>query len=288
VKNIRRPPWLKRKLPSGANFVDVRKLINKSHLNTVCQSARCPNIGECWDRRTATFMILGNVCTRNCSFCAVHSGIPAPVDEDEPRRVAEAVDDLDLEYAVITSVTRDDLSDGGAELFAATIREIRRLRPHCKIEVLIPDFQGNDKALKKVFKERPDVLNHNLETVQRLYPSIRPQAIYVRSLAVLRKVANTGLTAKTGLMLGLGETITEVKEVIYDIVDAGCRILTLGQYLQPTKQHSPSDRFVHPDEFEFLKQYGLSAGLLHVESGPFVRSSYHANEQAHFLREATV
>lgn len=276
----RRPPWLKVKLPSGGNFLDVLRLVDKQHLHTVCQSAHCPNIGECWNRRTATFMILGNICTRNCGFCAVDSGKPEALDKDEPRRVAEAVNHLGLRYAVITSVTRDDLLDGGAEIFADTIREIRQHQPGCKIEVLIPDFQGDQKALDIVFQEKPDVLNHNLETVKRLYPLARPQADYGRSLSVLKMAAQTGLITKSGLMLGLGETDTEIKQSIHDFVAAGCRILTLGQYLQPTKKHLPIDRYVHPDEFETLRKYGLSAGLTHVEAGPLVRSSYHADEQA--------
>lgn len=283
VSTKRLPPWLKVKLPSGGNFIDVKRLINEQHLNTVCASAHCPNIGECWSRRTATFMILGNTCTRNCSFCAVESGKPETLDPDEPKRVAEAVDRLGLRYAVITSVTRDDLPDGGAEIFAATISEIRQKRKNCKIEVLIPDFNGNPAALNKVFQEKPDVLNHNLETINRLYSLVRPQANYKRSLHVLKRAAQQGLTTKTGLMLGIGESIEEIYQVIHDIVAVNCRILTLGQYLQPTKMYIPIDRFVRPEEFESIKQYGESAGLRHVEAGPLVRSSYHADEQAKFI-----
>ena len=280
VKLQRRPKWLKIELPGGSNFLDVKRLVDKQHLHTVCQSAHCPNIGECWNRRTATFMILGNTCTRNCNFCAVLTGSPDAIDRDEPCRVAEAVHHLGLEYIVVTSVTRDDLYDGGAEIFAATIAEIQLLQPKCRIEVLIPDFQGNQQALDKVFQEKPDVLNHNLETVQRLYPSARPQAEYNRSLLVLKRAVQSGLATKSGLMLGLGETIAEIHQTMQDLLDAGCQILTLGQYLQPSKRHIPIHRFLQPDEFKSLKEYGMDAGFSYVESGPLVRSSYHADVQS--------
>ncbi|MDZ7373057.1 MAG: lipoyl synthase [candidate division KSB1 bacterium] len=279
----RRPPWLKTRIPTGGEFVRVRELVERHGLHTVCQSARCPNIGHCWSRRTATFMILGNVCTRSCRFCAVAKGIPQPVDLAEPRRVAEAVQKLGLRYAVITSVTRDDLPDGGASLFAQTIREIRKRVPDCRVEVLIPDFRGSRDALELVLEARPDVLNHNLETVPSLYSLVRPQADYRRSLQVLAWAHQAGVVTKSGLMLGLGETQEEVRQVLWDLRDAGCTILTLGQYLQPSAQHLPVLRFVPPEEFSLWRQWGLSIGFRHVEAGPLVRSSFHAEEQAGHL-----
>jgi len=251
-------------------------------LHTVCESARCPNMGECWEHRTATFMILGDICTRACGFCAVPSGKPASdPDEHEPERVAEAVERMGLRYAVVTSVNRDDQADGGSAIFARTITEIRSRVPDCKIEVLIPDFRGDWQALETVIKARPDVLNHNTETVPRLYREVRKGAIYERSLELLRraKLLSPGMSTKTGLMLGLGETREEVLAAMQDLAAQGTDILTLGQYLQPTRDHLPVVRFVHPNEFAEYKTLGERMGFAHVESGPLVRSSYHAFEQ---------
>lgn len=279
----RKPPWLKVRLPAGEAQREVSELIRQQDLHTVCQSARCPNLGECWSARTATFMILGDVCTRDCRFCAVLSGQPQPPDPDEPRRVAESVRQLGLKYAVVTSVTRDDLPRGGAEQFAATIAAIRAVSPQCRIEVLIPDFKGDAQALETVFAARPDVLNHNLETVPSLYPAVRPQANYPRSLSVLRSASEYGLPAKTGLMLGLGETEGEVTAVLADVMATGCRILTLGQYLRPSADHHPVRRYVPPDEFAAWARRGREMGFEHVEAGPLVRSSYRAGEQVENL-----
>ena len=276
----RRPHWLKVNIPGGENYSEVKALVNEHHLHTVCQSARCPNIEECWNRRTATFMILGEVCTRDCAFCAVPHGIPSPLDMDEAKRVASAVDTLSLNYAVITSVTRDDLQDGGADLFAEVIKQIRLIRPKCQIEVLIPDFQGNNEALMTVLNARPDVLNHNVETVARLYPTIRPQANYQQSLTVIKNAKEFGSTTKSGIMIGLGETKEEVLDTMRDLHNAGCDLLTIGQYLQPTSDHIVVSRYVRPEEFTELKTAGEEIGFKHVESGPLVRSSYHADEQA--------
>ncbi len=279
----RLPRWLKVPAPGNDGYRHIKQIVGARTLHTVCESARCPNIGECWGCGTATFMILGDTCTRNCRFCAVPSGAPAPLDEQEPTRVADAVAQLGLRHAVITSVTRDDVPDGGARVFAETIVAIRERSPGTTVEVLIPDLQGDEGALDVVFEARPEILNHNLETVRRLYPAVRPQANYGRSLAVLERAADSGLVAKSGIMVGVGETKEEVAVLMEDLVAAGCSILTIGQYLQPTPAHHPIDRFWHPDEFAELKALGESAGLKHVESGPLVRSSYHAAEQAETL-----
>ncbi|MGQ9560529.1 MAG: lipoyl synthase [Candidatus Oleimicrobiaceae bacterium] len=279
----RKPPWLKVKLSGGEGFAVVRGLVEQHGLHTVCQSAHCPNIGECWGQRTATFMLMGDVCTRSCTFCAVEHGMPLPLDPDEAQRVAEAVATLGLEYAVITSVTRDDLPDGGAGHFAATIRAVRARRPACKVEVLIPDFYGAAAALDEVIAAQPDVLNHNVETVPRLYPLVRPQADYRRSLAVLARAAAAGLLTKSGLMVGLGETVEEVLATMEDLRTVGCRMLTVGQYLQPSIRHLPVHRFVAPQEFERVRAAGLAMGFSHVQAGPLVRSSYHAAQQAEVL-----
>jgi lipoic acid synthetase len=256
----------------------MRQLVSSHQLHTVCENASCPNIGECWGRGTATFMILGNRCTRDCRFCDVLPGKPEKIDEDEPRRVAEAVRLLALKHAVITSVTRDDLPDGGAHIWAETIRQIRALNPECRIEVLIPDFQGNEALLHLVFEAQPDILGHNLETVPRLYPIARPQADYRRSLAVLCRAKEAHLTIKSGIMLGMGETLEEIRTVMHDLRNIGCDLLTLGQYLQPTRQHVPVERYWTPKEFQQLKAEGESLRFLHVEAGPLVRSSYHADQ----------
>lgn len=256
-------------------------------LHTVCESARCPNMGECWEHRTATFMILGNICTRACGFCAVPSGKPlGPPEDDEPERVAEAVERMGLRYAVVTSVNRDDQPDGGAGIFARTIAEIRRRVPGCKVEVLIPDFRGDWKALETVMAARPDVLNHNMETVPRLYRRVRKGAVYERSLELLRRAGEMapGISTKTGMMLGLGETEEEVLAAMKEVAAQGTHILTLGQYLQPTPEHLPIERYVHPDEFAEFKRRGELMGFKHVEAGPLVRSSYHAFEQEEAAR----
>jgi len=276
--NVRRPEWLRVRAPGGESYRDVKSLVESQRLHTVCESARCPNVGECWQHRTATFMILGNVCTRRCGFCAVPKGGPEPVDYDEPRRVAEAVAALGLRYAVVTSVNRDDRKDGGAEIFALTIRAIRDLLPGCKVEVLIPDFQGSHAALEMVLAAGPDVLNHNLETVARLYRRVRLGARYERSLELLAhsKTARPEIPTKSGLMVGLGETNDEVLQAIGDLRAHQVDLLTLGQYLRPTVKHLPVERYVAPAEFAEFRRAALEMGFAHVESGPLVRSSYHA------------
>ncbi len=275
-----RPEWLKVRVPGGENYAQLKNLISTHKLHTVCEEARCPNMGECWNAGTATFMILGDVCTRSCGFCAVKTGRPGTLDWEEPRRVADAIRIMGVRYAVITSVNRDELPDGGAAVFAETIRQARMVNPNLKVEVLIPDFRGVWWALDMVIEARPDILNHNTETVPGLYPSVRPQAKYDRSLEVIQRSKRAGMVTKSGLMLGLGETRDEVLQVMEDLVSHGCDILTLGQYLQPTKDHVPVARFVHPEEFLELKTKGLEMGFRHVESGPLVRSSYHAERQS--------
>jgi len=278
-----RPDWLKVRFFGGENYQDLKRIMRTLGLHTVCESARCPNMGECWEHRTATFMILGNICTRACGFCAVPSGRPAgPPDELEPARVAEAVETMGLRYAVVTSVNRDDTPDGGAAIFARTIAEIRRRVPECKVEVLIPDFRGDWTALATVMRARPDVLNHNIETVPRLYRQVRKGAVYERSLELLRraKELSPSTPAKSGMMLGLGESREEVLDTMRDLVAHRADILTIGQYLQPTRDHLSIVRFVHPDEFAEYKRAGEQMGFRHVESGPLVRSSYHAFEQS--------
>jgi lipoic acid synthetase len=280
---LERPPWLRAPAPGGDNYRELKDLIGRLRLHTVCESAACPNVGECWNRRTATFMILGNVCTRRCGFCAVSKGAPLPVDYDEPRRVAEAVAAMGLRFAVVTSVNRDDRKDGGAELFALTIRAIREQVPGCGVEVLIPDFQGNLEALGIVMDAAPDVLNHNTETVPRLYRQVRLGAKYERSLELLaaaRELAPECPT-KSGLMLGLGETLEEVLDVMRDLRAHHVGILTLGQYLRPSPRHLPIVRYVRPEEFAALRQSGYEMGFQHVEAGPLVRSSYHARDAVH-------
>jgi lipoic acid synthetase len=275
----RKPEWLKARVPGGENYSRLKNLIDQRKLHTVCEEARCPNMGECWNAGTATFMILGDVCTRSCGFCAVKTGRPEFLDKDEPRRVGEAVATMNLRHAVITSVNRDELFDGGAQIFADTIFEIRQRVPNCRIEVLIPDFQGSEFALNIVLDAQPDILNHNTETVPRLYRTVRPQAHYNRSLELLDRAKRRGFRTKSGLMLGLGETTEEVIDTMSDLRAVECDILTIGQYLQPTKEHLPVQRYVHPDEFNMLKERGLEMGFRYVESGPLVRSSYHAAEQ---------
>jgi len=279
VTGRERPDWLKVKLPSGENYARLRGLIDGHRLHTVCEEARCPNMGECWNSGTATFMILGDVCTRSCGFCAVKTGRPAALDTDEPYRVAEAIRLMAVRHAVITSVNRDELPDGGAAIFAETIRQARRVNPSVRIEVLVPDFRGVRWALQLVIDERPDILNHNTETVPRLYPVVRPQAKYARSLELIRRAHEAGMVTKSGLMLGLGESAGEVLQVMRDLRGSGCDILTLGQYLRPSKDHLPVERYVPPGEFTELRNQGMAMGFRHVESGPLVRSSYHAEGQ---------
>jgi lipoic acid synthetase len=275
-----KPPWLRRRLPVGGDYEAVRKLLEKEGLHSVCQEARCPNIWECYARRTATFLIMGPRCTRNCRFCAVTQGPQGPPDPLEPVRVAAAAASLDLRYVVITSVTRDDLPDGGAAHFARTIRETRKKTPGILIEVLIPDFQGNEAALRTVLDASPSVLNHNLETVSSLYPRVRPEADYRRSLELLRrsKTYAPSTPTKSGLMLGLGETAAEVRDALNDLRRSGCSMLTLGQYLQPSRTHLEVSRFVPPDEFDAWRKEALGMGFSEAAAGPFVRSSYHARE----------
>jgi len=274
-----RPEWLKVKVPGGEGYARLKDLINAHSLHTVCEEARCPNMAECWNAGTATFMILGDVCTRSCGFCAVKTGRPAGLDLVEPLRVAEAIRIMKVRHAVITSVNRDELPDGGAAVFAETIREARRLNPGTKIEVLIPDFRGVAWALRIVVEAGPDILGHNTETVPRLYAKVRPQAKYERTLELLKRAADAGAVTKSGIMLGLGETREEILAVMSDLREVGVGILTLGQYLQPTRDHLPVSRYVHPDEFRTLKEEGIALGFKHVESGPLVRSSYHAEGQ---------
>ncbi len=278
-QRLRRPEWLKARVPGGEQYARLKTMIDDHRLHTVCEEARCPNMGECWNHGTATFMILGDVCTRSCGFCAVKTGRTNEVDAGEPKRVAEAVRLMGVKHAVITSVNRDELFDGGAQIFAETIKQIRSLNPHTRVEVLIPDFRGDEFALTIVLDAFPDVLNHNVETVPRLYPTVRPQAKYERSLELLDRARRRGFTTKTGMMVGIGEKPEEVEEVMRDLVAINCNILTIGQYLQPTKDHLPVDRFVHPDEFQHYKDYGKQIGFQYVESGPLVRSSYHAEQQ---------
>jgi lipoyl synthase len=277
-----KPAWLRARAPMGDNYHELKKLVRGLGLHTVCESAQCPNIGECWNHRTATFMLLGNVCTRRCGFCAVPKGHPEPIDWDEPRRVAEAVATLGLKHAVVTSVNRDDDNLGGARIFAETIREIRRQAPGCRVEVLIPDFQGDEASLRAVIDAAPDVLNHNTETVPRLYRVVRSGARYERTLRLLgnaKKVA-PGMVTKSGVMAGLGETTSELVDVFRDLAREQVDILTVGQYLRPSKDHLPIARYYTPEEFAFMKEEAERMGFRHVESGPLVRSSYHAHEQA--------
>ena len=276
----RKPSWLRAKLPSGPGYQAVRQLVDDHKLHTVCQSAQCPNLGECWSRGTATVMILGNICTRSCNFCAIATGRPTELDLGEPPRVADAVAKMGLKHCVITSVARDELADGGAAVWAATIRAIRHRNPHTAIEVLTPDFKGHTAHLDIVLDAKPDIFNHNLETVERLQKPVRVQARYERSRSMLRHAKSRGFTTKTGIMLGLGETPPEIEQTIRDIAADHTDILTIGQYLQPTQQHLKIERWVHPDEFAHWKKFGLAAGLGVVESGAMVRSSYHADEQS--------
>ncbi len=276
------PEWLKARAPSGENYHDLKKLARSLNLHTVCESAHCPNIGECWSHRTATFMMLGNLCTRRCGFCAVPKGRPEPIDLDEPRRVAEAVAQLELKFAVITSVNRDDDVLGGARIFAEVIEQIRLQAPGCQVEVLIPDFQGNEDAIRIVVEARPEILNHNTESVPRLYRAVRSGARYERTLRLLAfaKELAPAMVTKSGVMVGLGEEMHELLAVYRDLASAGVNVLTIGQYLRPSRDHLPMARYYTPEEFAYMKTEALGMGFRHVESGPLVRSSYHAHEQA--------
>lgn len=277
----KKPNWLKVKLPTGESYRKVRKLVDEHKLHTICESGNCPNMGECWGEGTATFMILGNTCTRSCSFCAVATGRPTEYDLDEPRRVAEAIHLMSVKHAVITSVNRDELKDLGAGVWADTIREVKKLNPETTLETLIPDFKAKWDLLELVVNERPEVISHNMETVKRLYRKVRPQAKYERSLEQTRRTKDMGVRTKSGIMLGLGETDDEVFEIMDDLVAHGCDVLTLGQYLQPTKMHLDVVEFVHPDKFAYYKEVGLAKGFNYVESGPMVRSSYHSERHVY-------
>ena len=277
----RKPEWIRARWPGGERFMEVKRLLREHGLHSVCEEARCPNIGECFNSGTATFMILGDICTRACGFCDVTSGRPMGVDVLEPVRLAQSVETLGLDYAVITSVNRDDLDDGGAGIFAACIRAIRHRTPQCEVEVLIPDFEGDEAALRTVVEARPAVLNHNTETVPRLYPRVRLKARYERSLELIRRVKtiDPAMTTKSGIMVGLGETFEEVVQTMADLRAHECDLLTVGQYLRPSAKHLPVERYWHPDEFAAIAEEGRRLGFAHVEAGPLVRSSYHAGEQ---------
>ncbi len=273
-----KPDWLKTRIPQGKNYLQVKEIVNKHKLHTICTSGNCPNIHECWGLGTATLMILGNICTRSCKFCAVKTGIPKPADLDEPRRAAESVKLMKLKHCVLTSVDRDDLPDGGSEIWAETIKAIKKVSPNTTIEALIPDFQGKPEDIIKVINAAPEVISHNLETVERITPEIRSVASYRRSLEVIKLISNSGITSKSGIMAGLGETEDEVYQTMDDLLRAGCRVFTIGQYLQPTANHLPVYEFVTPETFEKYKQTGLQKGFKFVESSPLVRSSYHAEK----------
>ena len=277
----RLPPWMKSRMPGGPNFLELRDLIRGSQLHTVCEEARCPNIGDCWERRTATFMILGDICTRACAYCAVTTGTPVGLDLQEPGRLAETVERMGLRYAVITSVNRDDLPDGGAFIFAQCIRQVRRRLPACKVEVLIPDFCGDWDALAAVMDAVPDTLNHNIETVRRVFPRVRPKGDYDQSLELIARARSLvpGGVTKSGMMVGLGETWSEILETMRDLRAVDCDLLTIGQYLRPSPRHAPICKWYTPDEFNELRREGEALGFRHVASGPLVRSSYHADEQ---------
>ncbi|MBN8701845.1 MAG: lipoyl synthase [Bacteroidetes bacterium] len=275
---ISKPNWLRVKLPTGKEYLHVRKTVDTHKLHTICESGNCPNMGECWGAGTATFMILGNICTRSCGFCAVATGRPKPVDWEEPKRVAESVKLMGIKHCVITSVDRDELKDGGSIIWEMTINAIREANPGTTIETLIPDFKGEIENIQRIANVKPEIVSHNMETVRRLTKQVRIQAKYDRSLAVLKQLADSGCTTKSGIMLGLGETEEEIYETMDDLRKANCKILTLGQYLQPTKNHLPVKSFVHPDKFALYKKVGLEKGFDYVESGPLVRSSYHAEK----------
>jgi len=275
---LHKPEWLKIKLPKGSNYSGIKQIVQQNHLHTICTSGKCPNMGECWAAGTATLMILGEICTRSCKFCATHTGKPLPVDPKEPARVAEAINLLGLKHAVLTSVDRDDLPDKGATHWASVIREVKKLNPGITMEVLIPDFDGNHEFIAKIIDARPEIISHNLETVRRLTPFVRSRARYEVSLSVLHFISLSGALTKSGIMLGLGETREEIIQTMDDLLEVGCQIVTLGQYLQPTKQHLPVSDYIHPRVFEEYRLIGLEKGFKNVESAPLVRSSYHAEK----------
>ena len=281
----RLPEWFKVKAPGGENYIHLQNLLKENDLHTVCQEARCPNIGDCWERKTATFMILGDICTRACRYCAVKTGRPTALDVMEPFKLAKSVDTLGLNYCVITSVNRDDLPDGGASVFVECVTEIRKLRPNCKVELLIPDFSFD--ALEKIIEIKPEVLNHNIETVRDVFKKVRPKGNYDYSIELLKRVKeiDPNMITKSGMMVGLGENLSQIKSTMQDLVDVGCDILTVGQYLRPGEMYAPLKKFYTPEEFIEIKEIGQSLGLGHVESGPLVRSSYHADEQHTKLSE---
>lgn len=278
AKSRQKPDWLKIKVPKGKEYIGIRDLVDRHHLHTICTSGQCPNKEDCWGRGTATFMILGNICTRSCKFCAVKTGRPLPADREEPKRVAESVRKMNLKHCVITSVDRDDLEDGGAGIWVLTIQSIKELNPGTTIETLIPDFQGRKEQLQQVIDAGPDVISHNLETVRRLTPKVRIAALYERSLQVIRRIAESGIRSKSGIMAGLGETEDEVYSAMDDLRAAGCEVFTIGQYLQPTLKHLPVAEYIRPEQFEKYRMAGLEKGFRHVESGPLVRSSYRAEK----------
>jgi lipoic acid synthetase len=278
IKRRQKPDWLKIKVPKGKEYIGVREVIDRNRLHTICTSGQCPNKEECWGRGTATFMILGNICTRSCKFCSVPNGRPLPADEAEPDRIAESVHKMNLKHCVITSVDRDDLEDGGAHIWAATIRAVKALNPGTTIETLVPDFRGRRELLQIVIDARPEVISHNLETVRRLTPQVRSAAIYARSLEVVGWIAQSGIRSKSGIMLGLGETEEEVISTMDDLREVGCEVMTIGQYLQPTLNHLPVLEYIRPEQFEKYRKIGLEKGFRHVESGPLVRSSYRAEK----------
>jgi len=278
LRKIEKPAWLRVKLPVGKAYAEVRTVVSKHKLHTICESGNCPNMGECWGAGTATFMILGNVCTRSCGFCAVATGKPLPADWDEPLRVAESVKLMNVKHCVLTSVDRDDLKDGGSLIWSETIRQVRELNPETKFECLIPDFAGKWDNLQRIIDAQPDIVSHNIETVRRLTPQVRIQAKYERSLEVIERLHKAGVKTKSGIMVGLGETNDEIYDTITDLRQRGCDVLTIGQYLQPTNKHLKVQRFVHPDEFNVFKTFALKQGFRFVERGPLVRSSYHAEK----------
>ncbi len=278
---LRKPKWLKTQVPAGKKYLAVREIVEKNKLHTICTSGHCPNMAECWSRGTATLMILGDICTRSCKFCNVKTGRPLPADWQEPQRVAESVKKMGVKHCVITSVDRDDLDDGGAEIWAMTIKEMKAINPQTTIETLIPDFDGNKELIKKIIETKPEVMSHNLETVQRLTPIIRSKAKYELSLEVIKFIAANGIRSKSGIMVGIGETEDEVYETMDDLRNVGCEVLTIGQYLQPTKKHLSVKEFITPELFEKYRIKGLEKGFRYVESSPLVRSSYHAEKHVH-------
>ena len=282
---VRKPEWLKINIGTNERYTETKRIVESHCLHTICSSGRCPNMGECWGRGTATFMIGGNICTRSCKFCNTQTGHPLSLDPQEPTHVAESVRLMKLSHAVVTSVDRDDLPDLGAVHWAQTIREIRRLNPNTTIEVLIPDFQGRKELVGQVIEPHPDIISHNMETVRRISPLVRSAARYDTSLNVIRQIAASGITAKSGIMVGLGETPTEIEELMDDLRDAGCQIMTIGQYLQPSRRHYPVAEYITPDQFKRYEEMGMKKGFTQVESGPLVRSSYHAEKSIHHLKK---